>query len=276
MTSPSQTILRAVILLDLLAQAGEELGAREIARRTGFTRSTAHRLLVSLEVVGLVEQVAPAEKYRLGYKATYWASRASHQSALRDKALPHMARLRDRTQETVGLSVRVRAGRTYLAQLESRQDIRWSVEPGRLMPLYAGAPGKLLLASLPDAELAALLRRLPRRRLTPTTPVSREQLLAAVRKIRREGIAVGVGEVIDGSATIAAPVRDAQGQVVAALSVSGPSFRFTEARRRAAVPALRVAARELSRELGHDAGSGEAAPRGAGDRRGAPPASRAR
>ncbi len=180
-----------------------------------------------------------------------------------------MARLRDRTQETVGLSVRVRGGRTYLAQVESRHDIRWTMETGRLLPLHAGAPGKLLLASLPDAEVEAVLRRLRPRRLTPATPISREQILAAVRKIRRDGVSVGVGEIVDGSATIAAPVRDAHGEVVAALSVSGPSFRFTEARRAAAVLALRAAALDLSRELGHagDAGLAGSMPRAPAGRR---------
>jgi IclR family KDG regulon transcriptional repressor len=273
MTSPNQTILRAAALVDLLAKEGEELGAREIARRAGLTRSTAHRLLVSLELVGLVEQAPLTDKYRLGYKAGFWASRSSHQSGLHEKALPHMARLRDHTQETVGLSVRVRGGRTYLAQVESRHDIRWTMETGRLLPLHAGAPGKLLLASLPDAEVEAVLRRLPPRRLTPATPIGRGQILAAVRKIRRDGVAVGLGEIVDGSATIAAPVRDARGEVVAALSVSGPSFRFTEARRAAAVPALRAAAADLSRELGHggDAGLAEAAPRAPAGRRAPPP-----
>ncbi len=275
MTSPNQTILRAAALVDLLAQEGKELGVREIARRAGLTRSTAHRLLVSLELIGLVEQAPLTDKYRLGHKAVYWASRSSQQSGLREKALPHMTRLRDQTQETVGLSVRVRGGRTYLAQVESRHDIRWTMETGRLLPLHAGAPGKLLLACLPDAEVEAVLRRLRPRRLTPATPISRNQILAAIRKIRRDGVAVGVGEVVVGSATIAAPVREARGEVVAALSVSGPSFRFTEARRAAAVPALRAAAADLSRELGHggEAGLAEAAPRASAGRR-PPPARR--
>lgn len=256
MTAPSLTILRTSELLDLLSQNGQELGVREIARRLQWSRSTAHRLLASLEHVGLVEHGPATGKYRLGYKAAYWAAHSSGQSALREKAMPHMVRLRDAVQETVGLSVRVQRARTYLAQVESPHDIRWSVEIGRLYPLYAGAPGKLLLAFLPGREVDAILKTVPRRRFTPRTPTSLERIRAELQKIRRQGMAMARGEIVEGSATIAAPVRDARGVVVAAVSISGPAFRFTGARRLAALPVLQEAAEGLSRDLGFKEGVG--------------------
>lgn len=261
MTAPSLTILRASALLDLLSQNGEDLGVREIARRLRLARSTAHRLLASLERVGLAEHGPVTGKYRLGYKVAYWAARSSRQSALREKATPHMIRLRDSIRETVGLSVQVEWARTYLAQVESPHDIRWTVETGRLYPLYAGAPGKILLAFLPDREAETILRTVPLNRFTARTPTAPGRIRAELQKVRRQGTAMALGEIVNGSATIAAPVRDASGEVVAALSISGPAFRFIEARRRAALPGLRTAAEELSKDLGYRGATGRAGAR---------------
>lgn len=251
MTAPSLTILRASALLDLLSQNGEDLGVREIARRLQLTRSTAHRLLASLERVGLAEHAPVTGKYRLGYKVAYWAAHSSRQSALREKAMPHMVRLRDRVRETVGLTARVQWARTYVAQVESPHNIRWTMEIGRPYPLSAGAPGKVLLAFLPDAEVETILRTVPRQRFTARTPTAPGRIRAELQKVRRQGFAVALGEIVDGSATIAAPVRDISGEVVAALSISGPAFRFIGARRRAALPTLRKAAEALSWDLGY-------------------------
>jgi DNA-binding IclR family transcriptional regulator len=151
----------------------------------------------------------------------------------------------------VGLSTRVQSARTYLVQVESPHDIRWTVEIGRLYPLYAGAPGKILLAFLPDLEIERVLDTVPLRRFTPRTPATPARIWTELRKVRRQGTATALGEIVEGSATIAAPVRDGSGAVLAALSISGPAFRFTEARRRAALPVLRRTAEELSRALGH-------------------------
>jgi DNA-binding IclR family transcriptional regulator len=255
MTSPNQTILRGAAVLDLLAQDEENLGVREMARRLHLTRSTTHRLLVSLEQVGLVEQGPLTGKYRLGYKATYWAARSSHQATLRENAMRHMIKLRDVTQETVGLTVRVKSSRTYIAQVQSPHELRRTLSLGHLSPLYAGGPGRALLAFLPDEEIETILHAVPPQKFTARTPTTRRRIWAELHAVRRHGIAAGVGEITEGSATIAAPVRDATGQVIAALSISGPAFRFTEDRRLAAAPRLRVAAEELSRELGYAAQS---------------------
>ncbi len=238
--SQNRSLVRATALLDALSAAGKPLGVRELARHLGMPSSTVHRLLQVLETVGLVQRQEPPGAYALGYKVLQWGSAYLRQANLRRYALPYMSRLREATGETVGLSVRVGRMRVYMEQLESPHDIRMTVEVGRPYPLVAGAPGKLLLAYAPEEVVLELLREADR------NGALREELAS----IRSAGYALAGGEVVPGSCTIAVPIADHTGTVVAALSISGPDNRWTRERARQELPRLWKAAEEISRMLG--------------------------
>src|SRR5262249_24989003 len=149
------------------------------------------------------------------------------QQDLRTVCAPYLERLRQATNETVSLYIRMGDCRVCIEELESGQEIKYSQAVGLTAPLHVGAPGKVLLAFLPPAELEALLAILPLTAVTSHTITDREQLLEELASVRQRGYAVSVGERSPWASAAAAPIWDWSGKPIAALSVLGPSQRLT-------------------------------------------------
>jgi DNA-binding IclR family transcriptional regulator len=158
---------------------------------------------------------------------------------------PHLERLRQATNETVSLYIRLGDRRVCIEELESGQDIKYSQTAGLAAPLYVGAPGKALLAYLPPAELEALLATLPLVAITPNTLTDREQLLEELTTVRQRGYAVSIGERSLWASAAAAPIRDWSGKPIAAISVLGPSHRLTSE----GLPALGEQVKQVAVEI---------------------------
>jgi DNA-binding IclR family transcriptional regulator len=144
---------------------------------------------------------------------------------VRKAALSVMKDLAEKTAETINLNIVRERRRVCIEKIESKHDIRHFVELGRPVPLYAGASGKVLLAHLDQAEIAAIIAEglLP---LTPHTVVSVVKLQQELAEIRQRGYATSADERVVGAASVSAPIRDAAAHVVAGLTISGPSYRF--------------------------------------------------
>ncbi|MGH3742876.1 MAG: IclR family transcriptional regulator [Micromonosporaceae bacterium] len=246
----SESLRRAVQILDALSSEPDELSARELAARINLPKSTAQRLLQSLEELDLAEQNPRTRKYRLGPRTLTFGMAYRSRLDIRAVALPHMVRLRDLTGETVGLSAPVGQERMYLEQVPSRSELRRTAEVGRPYPLWTGAPGRVLLAALDDAEVERVLARAGDEALRVLRPRTREAFFDAVEKVRRQQYAMGYEETIAGVNTVAAPIHDGGDTVIAALSVSGPSLRFTGEVMDGVLPDLRETAAAVSRALG--------------------------
>lgn len=246
-----QSIERAALILRSFTAESPHQGVSEIARRSGLTSSTAHRLLSSLLEQGLVMRSAGSNDYMLGPELLRLGAIAQETIHLRDVATPVMSKLRDAVDETVGLHVPGRnLTRQVLHQVESRQALRRIyTEIGQQLPMHQGAPGKVLMAGLTDGELEGLLSR-PLTKATESTITDVEALRLEVEEVRRLGYAVSHEERVSGITSIAAPSRNHTGRVAAALSVSGPSSRMSDAKVRESVPVLKDATDELSRLLG--------------------------
>lgn len=196
-------------------------------------------------------RTAGSNDYMLGPELLRLGAIAQETIHLRDIATPVMTKLRDEVDETVGLHVVGRnLTRQVLHQVQSRQALRRIyTEMGEQLPLHHGAPGKVLMAGLSDEDLEGLLSR-PLEKATENTITDVELLRRELETVRRQGYAVSQQERVAGITSIAAPSCDYTGAVVAALSVSGPSSRMTEAKVQECIPLLVRATDELSQLLG--------------------------
>ena len=244
-----RSVDRAAALLLALGESSGEAGVTELARRLGLHKSTASRLLATLEKRGLVEQDEESGKYRLGLIVIRLAERAEQTLDLRAIAMPELDRLARCTRETTGIGVMDGDSMVTVAQADGPNLVAMGDWTGRSAPLHSVAAGKVLLASMPEREILRLVRR----GLAPCTDktiTQLEPLLEELARVRRRGFATAFGEFDPSLNAVAAPVHDARGHVIAALDVWGPGYRVTPRRVPELVQAAREAAAAVSVRLG--------------------------
>jgi DNA-binding IclR family transcriptional regulator len=245
--SSVQAIDRAFAVLDVLG-AGP-LGVTEVAARTGLPKSTAARLLTTLVGLAAVEQVPGATDYRLGPRLLALSAGLGVVRTLTQVARPELEALAAETGEAAGLAVREGSAVHYIDQADSPQPVVVRDWTGTRLPLHPVSSGRVFLAAMPLAELDRVLAA-PLERFTPATVVSPAALRALLRDVVRDGIAWTADEYAEGITSVAAPVVDAAGEVVAAIHVHGPSYRFPGDAPRAPIEeALRTAAARVSARL---------------------------
>jgi IclR family transcriptional regulator, KDG regulon repressor len=244
------SVHNAIRVLDCFSATDRELGVSELARRLGLGKSTVFRLGSTLVAGGLLEHNPESGRYRLGLRLYELGALVSVHIDLHDAAGPHLLEVRNRTGETVQLSVLDGREVVYVERLESSHTVRIFGRVGHRLPAYCTATGKVLLAHLPDSELEALLDgwELPAR--TPYTITDPAVLRKALAEVRRRGWGENVQEAELGVASVAAPVRDAHGAVVAALSVVGPVIRLDGGSLRRFATVAVQAADAVSQRLG--------------------------
>lgn len=244
-----RSVDRAVGILDVLAKGGWRTGA-EVARELGVHRSTALRLLGTLERHALVERDSKSAKYRLGRRLPQLASVVTGESDLRTLARPVCEGLAAALGETVTLDVLVGGEIVPIEQATSSTSVVSVNWLGRRTPIHSTASGKVILAFAPEAVRQRLLAG-PLERSTPHTITDRAALEAQLAAALGDGFARTYEELEVGLDAVAAPVRAAGGEVVAALDVSGPSHRLRAEGRPELVQLTRDAAADLSRRLGY-------------------------
>jgi DNA-binding IclR family transcriptional regulator len=236
-----RSVERAFELMFGLAAHPDGVGLQQLARETGCSKSTVHRLLATLQALGVAEQDSGSKLYRPGSRLAELAP--AGEPDLRRLALPIMRQLRDETEETVTLHLIEGDSHVVVEQVESEHEIRRINPIGQPVPLLAGATARAILAFLPPEDAEAALARVA----SPDEPSPSPDELAG---IRRRGFSLSAGERLAGGTAMSAPVFDGSGRLCAALSVSGPRFRFTTARAARCGPLLLAAARRLSMALG--------------------------
>ena len=237
------SLARAVRVLETFGPDQPELGVTEIARRTGLHVATASRIVGQLADHGLLTRTAD-RRVRIGMRMWELASRASPTRTLRDAAMPFLEDLHAVVGHHVQLAVLDGDEVLFLERLTARDAVvNFSQVAGRL-PLHISSSGHVLLAYGPPEVRDRVLVR-PMERYTPATITTPDRLRVALGQVRRQGYALLAGHVHENATGIAVPVRDALGEVVAALSVIVPN----DERAVAAVPALLAAARGIGRSL---------------------------
>jgi len=244
---PIQSIERAAAALRLLAAAPEGLGVVELGTALGLAKTTAHGILRTLVDVGFVEQ-AEDTRYRVSADLADLGRPRIDANDLRAQAVNWADSLASRTGEAVRLAVLTEGRALVVHHVFRPDDSRQELQVGTSLPAHACALGKVLLAWSVGGRRQGRLPALTQR--TVVDPAVLRRTLAAVRE---QGWALEVEELSAGTASIAAPVRDRGGLVVGAVGIDGESERLVDTRgrpRSGLVPAVRQAARSISRGLG--------------------------
>lgn len=245
-----QSVDRALTILQSLARDGE-LGVTEIAAGLGVHKSTAFRLVATLEAHDLVEQVSDRGKFRLGVGVLRLAGATTVRLDLIQESRPIAVRLAKAVGETVNVAVLSGAEALYLDQVSGPSALALQNWAGQRIPLHATSNGKVLLAHAAPVVVSDALRSL--RRFTSRTVVDPVALQRDLEEVRRRGWALAVDELEEGLTAIAAPIRAVDGAVIASLSASGPTFRLTAERTPEVASRVVAAAREISERMGwHD------------------------
>lgn len=248
----SQTLSRGLKLLDLIADGREGVPVRDLAAAMGLPRSIVQRLLYTLEAEGFLERHPSQIGYRLAIKLWQLGCQSVRRLSVRDLARPHLEDLARRTEEMVKLAILTGSDVVYIDGIDCSQSIRAYVPIGGNAPAHSSATGKAILAFLPPERLADAGP--PTRRYTAQTVVDRDAFARELQRIRQRGYAINRGEWEAEVGGVAAPVFDADSQVVASIGIIVPLSRFPSDKATQLASWTSAAAAEVSRKLGYRAG----------------------
>ena len=242
---------RALEVLETLSDMG---GATlsELAVEADQSPATVYRVLITLEGRGMVEFNPTEQVWNIGARAFLIGSRFLRRTNLVERARPILRRLMEATGETANLGME-RAGQVlFLSQVETHASIRAFFPPGTLSPMHSSGIGKALMAQLSDQRLDTIIAEHGLDRFTPHTLTDPDALKADLATTRARGYSIDAEERNEGMRCVASPVFDAYGDVVAGISVSGPSSRIADDMIAGFGEEVSRAAADLSRAIGAD------------------------
>ncbi|PLX42383.1 MAG: IclR family transcriptional regulator [Deltaproteobacteria bacterium] len=246
-----QSVASAFQILEAFKGRDPQFGLSELALRLELHKNTAQRLLSTLESRGYVEQDRLTGNYRLGVRTLELAHLYIRKADLLAMAAPALQHIVDECNETTYVAV-LREGRAvYVKSAESTHPVRVVSRVGKSFPLHCASVGKVLLAFSDKQTQKRLIEGIDFEVLTPYTIKNVEELEEDLAKIKEQGYSVSDQEVQEGICGIAVPIFDYTESLVASISITGPSYRFTEERVNELLLPLAVeAAEEMSRRLG--------------------------
>jgi IclR family KDG regulon transcriptional repressor len=245
----TRTLLRGLKLLELVAEAPDGIGVTELAEGAALDKATTSRLLATLRETGWARQDPVDRRYRLTGKVAHLSRIHSDKLNLRALARPHLTRLRDEVNETAHLGVIEGDAVVYIDKLECSNSIRLISTIGQHMPILTTALGRAILAVLPEPERAEHVRQLVLAKRTARTIADRALLLQELAASAERGYAVDHEQNEEGVSCVGAAIREPDGSAIAAISVSGPTFRMVSKLDAIGRACCRSAA-AISRELG--------------------------
>jgi DNA-binding IclR family transcriptional regulator len=244
-----QSVDRAVTVLEILARTGG-VGVSDVAVELGVHKSTASRLLSALEERELVQQDGDRGKYRLGFGVLRLANAVVGRLDLVSQGHSVLDELAGSVGETVNIAVLRSHFAVNVDQAHGGAAVAAQNWTGQVTPLHVTSSGKVLLAHQSAPSRRRLLDAAHTERFTDRTITSRRTLLGQLDEIVRSGFGITIEEYEEGLNAVAAPVRDHTGEVIAAISVSGPAYRLHRTRIDDVLPELLQAAAEVSTRMG--------------------------
>ncbi|MEV2250273.1 IclR family transcriptional regulator [Streptomyces sp. NPDC050147] len=245
-------VTRALDILELFLEGDGTLSAPEVTRRLQLPRTTVHELLTTLAARSYLVQIPDQTgRYRLGVRAYQLGSRYAEQLDLAAEGQQVAREVAETCDETVHVAVLEDTDVIYIAKVDSTHAVRMVSAAGRKLPAHCTSVGKMLLASLPPAELESRIAGRELVAMTQNSITEPDALLAALADIRERGVAAEHRESNPDVSCVAAPVRDSAGRVVAALSISVPMIRWSEQREQELADLAAKGAGNLSERLGH-------------------------
>lgn len=222
----------------------------EIARELNLPKGTVYRFLTSLEQRGYLEQHPESRRWRLGIRILELSRVLLSQMDVRRRVLPYMEALSRAVNENVNLAVRDGSEMVYLERIEGQQFLNLNLRVGSRLPLHCSSMGKVLLAHVPEPRRTEMVQCMELRAFTPHTITDPGVLLQELDLVCERGYAICHEELAQGLVTVAAPIYDHEGRVVASLNVSGPSIRMNLRKVDQILPVLTQTALQASRALG--------------------------
>lgn len=246
-----QAVSHALDLLEQFHDDVDELGVTELSKRLKLHKNNVFRLLATLESRGYIEQNKATENYRLGLKSLELGQTFIKQMGLLRQAKLTLEQLVEECNETAYVAIFKENHVVYLDVVETDMTVRVVSRVGSRLPAYCTAAGKVHLANLSDEELDSFLPK-ELQTFTPATHATRDSLKADLKQVAEVGHAMDNEELDPGVRCIAAPIRDYTRRIVGAISLSGPSMRFTTERMEQELTPLVIdAAATLSTRLGY-------------------------
>lgn len=247
-----QAVSHALDLLEQFHGEVDELGVTELSKRLKLHKNNVFRLLATLESRGYIEQNRATENYRLGLKALELGQTFIKQMGLLRQAKPILEKLVKECNETSYVAIFKEGFIVYLDVVETDLTVRVVSRVGSRLPAYCTAAGKIHLAFMSDEEIDSLLPTRELKAYTSYTHTDREKLKKELKKIAEQGYSLDNEELDPGVRCVAAPIRDYTRRIVGALSISGPSMRFSDERiEKELIPLIKQSSEELSTRLGY-------------------------
>jgi IclR family transcriptional regulator, KDG regulon repressor len=245
------SILRASNVLRCFLGEKSHFKISELARQLKLDRSTTYRILLSLEKCGLVEKDQKTGEYSLGLSTFEIGNTYLRRMDFIKISKPIMTDLALKVQETIHLAVLSDTEILYVDKVDSPRTLGVMSKIGQRGPVYCTALGKVLLAFQPENEQSRIIRKMRLIPLTPRTITSKEKLVEELKAIRKQGYSLDHREIEGEVECIGAPIRDHLGNVIAALSISGPQKKIGTPQERQFVSSVVKATALISSKLGY-------------------------
>ncbi len=243
------SVEKCFLILELFQDASSQLSLSEILKATRIQKTTAFRILSTLERFGYVGKDAGTGKYQPALRLFELSARLLSSRGILTMIRPHLEALQARFSETVCLALRKNDRVIYTSIVESSLSLRMVATIGSLAPFHASALGKSIAAHLPESELQQLVFSQPLPRYTQKTITDAKQLSDEYRLVREQGYAEDYEEVEDGASCVGSAIFGYMGDPLGAISISGPTNRM-RAQRTEMLAAITAAAGEISGKIG--------------------------
>jgi IclR family acetate operon transcriptional repressor len=248
MSESVRAVERALDILLCFANQTPELTMTQIAEQVGIHKSTAHRMLATLENRRFIQRDPDTGIYRLGIRLLQMAYLTLEQNDLRRLAVPFMHRLCDLYEENIDLAVLDDTDVVFVNILEGPQRVKLAAAIGQRLPAFATASGKAILGFMPEKQVRRILDQgMPQ--LTHYTLVSPDVLFDNLNSVREQGFAISEQELEEQINAVAAPIFDQEKHPIASIAVAGPAYRLTRERMMEIGPVLVATTREISQEI---------------------------
>ena len=246
------TIGKALDILEVFLKRDDEIGLSELASSCGLNITTTHRIVHTLVKRGYLKQRQERQKYSLSTKFLQYSNVITRRMKIRDVASPILDALSKMAGESVNIAILDSNEAVYIEHIDTNKSLRIFTQIGNRVPLYCTGVGKIFLAYMRDDESQKVLKGNELLPHTANTITDVKRLKQELGQVKQEGLAIDSEEMEIGVRCLAAPVKNSSGNVIAAISVSGPSARLSDKRVNEIKPLIKSCALEISRALGYN------------------------
>ena len=247
---PVSSVMKVFAILNALAEK-KASGVTELSQKVMTSKSTVYRFLQTMKMLGVVSQEGDDDRYSLTLKLFETGAKALEHVDLVSLTEPHMTRIGELTKEALHLGIRDHDSIMYIYKVDAQYNLRMQSRIGGRNPLYSTAIGKVLLAERPESYIREIFKDIEFVPSTAKTHRSIDSLLAELEEVKKQGYGMDNEEQEEGLRCIAAPIYDRLGNVVAGLSLSFPTLRYTEEKFETYTSLLKEAAAQVSEKLGY-------------------------